>query len=80
MALYPNDPRVPEAQKNIAALKQEQARGSFEIAKFYERYKKWNGALVYYNEVLLQDPNSPYANAARQRLDELKRRAQKASN
>ncbi len=80
MALYPTDPRVAEAQKYIAGLKQEQARGSFEIAKFYERYKKWNGALVYYNEVLLQDPNSPYANAARQRLDELKRRTQKAAN
>ncbi len=80
MALYSNDPRVPQAQKFIGQLKQEQARGSFEIAKFYERYKKWNGALVYYNEVLLQDPTSPYANIARQRLDELKRRTQKAAN
>ena len=79
IALYPNDPRVPQAQKIIAALKSEQARGSFETAKFYERYKKWNGALVYYNEVLVQDPNSPYAAAARQRLDELKRRTQQAS-
>ena len=79
MALYPNDPRVPQAQKIIAALKSEQARGSFETAKFYERYKRWNGALVYYNEVLVQDPNSPYAAAARQRLDELKRRTQQAS-
>jgi outer membrane protein assembly factor BamD len=79
IALYPNDPRVPQAQKIIGALKQEQARGSFETAKFYERYKRWNGALVYYNEVLVQDPNSPYATAARQRLDELKRRTQPAS-
>ena len=76
IALYPNDPRVAEAQKIINSLKREQARGCFQIAQFYERYKKWNGALVYYNEVLLQDPNSPYANAARQRLDELKRRTQ----
>jgi outer membrane protein assembly factor BamD (BamD/ComL family) len=79
IALYPKDPRVPEAQKFIGTLKGEQARGSFETAKFYERYKKWNGALVYYNEVLVQDPNSPYAAAARQRLDELKRRTQQAS-
>jgi outer membrane protein assembly factor BamD (BamD/ComL family) len=80
IALYPNDPRVPQAQKIIGSLKREQARGYFQIAQFYERYKKWNGALVYYNEVLLQDPNSPYANAARQRLDELKRRTQKAAD
>jgi outer membrane protein assembly factor BamD (BamD/ComL family) len=79
MTLYPNDPRVGQAQKNIASLKTEQARGSFEIAKFYERYKRWNGALVYYNEVVFIDPSSPYAAPARQRIDELKKRTQTAS-
>jgi outer membrane protein assembly factor BamD len=79
MTLYPNDARVPQAQKIILSLKSEQARGSFEIARFYEKYKRWNGALVYYNEVLVQDPNSPYAAEARQRLDELKRRTQKTN-
>jgi outer membrane protein assembly factor BamD len=79
MTLYPNDARVPQAQKIILSLKSEQARGSFEIAKFYEKYKRWNGALVYYNEALVQDPNSPYAAEARQRLDELKRRTQNAN-
>src|SRR5207249_9108676 len=70
MTLYPDDRRVPEAQKIITTLKTEQARGNFQTAKFYEKRKKWNGALVYYNEVLLQDPNSPYASSARQRIDE----------
>jgi outer membrane protein assembly factor BamD len=80
MTLYPDDPRVPEAQKIIASLKTEQAHGNFQIAKFYERYKKWKGSLVYYNEVLLHDPNSPYASEARQRIDELKKRSQPAHN
>ena len=74
VALYPTDSRVAECQKIIGGLKSEQARGSFETAKFYEKYKKWNGALVYYNEVLLLDPNSGYANHARVRIDELKKR------
>lgn len=78
MTLYPNEARVPEAQKIIAALKTEQARGNFRIAKFYEKYKRWNGALVYYNEVVLQDPNSPYAPEARQRIDTLKQKTQQA--
>ncbi|HYG34903.1 MAG TPA: outer membrane protein assembly factor BamD, partial [Clostridia bacterium] len=77
MTLYPNDTRVPQAQKIISSLRAEQARGSFQVAKFYEKYKKWNGALVYYNEVLLLDPNSPYAAQARLRIDELKKRTQK---
>jgi outer membrane protein assembly factor BamD len=74
MTLYPNDSRVLQAQKIIISLKGEQARGNFQTARFYEKYKKWNGALVYYNEVLIQDPNSVYANEARQRIDELKKK------
>jgi outer membrane protein assembly factor BamD (BamD/ComL family) len=79
ITLYPNDPRVAQAQKIITTLKTEQARGSFQIARFYEKYRRWNGALVYYNEVLVLDPNSPYAGPARQRIDELKKRTQTAS-
>ena len=76
MTLYPDDPRVRGSQKIITTLKSEQAHGNFEIAKFYEKNQKWNCALVYYNEVLLQDPNSPYATEARQRLDAIKKRTQ----
>lgn len=76
MAIYPNDPRVTQAQKLISSLRGEQARGSFETARFYERYKKWAGALVYYNEVLVIDPDSPYAGPARQRIEALKKRPQ----
>ncbi len=47
----------------------------FEIAQFYEKGKKWDGALVYYNEVLIKDAGSPLANQARERIDLLKRRA-----
>jgi outer membrane protein assembly factor BamD len=75
---YPNDPRVPESLKAIASLKTEQARGDYEIARFYEKYKKWRGAMVYYNEVVVQDPNSPYAAEARVRINALKQRVQPA--
>jgi outer membrane protein assembly factor BamD len=74
IALYPNDPRTARAQQTISTLRGEQARGSFEIARFYEKRKKWDGARIYYNEVLLLDPNSPYAPIARQRIDRLKTR------
>src|SRR5262249_45660813 len=77
-ALYPTDPRPAESGKNIAALKTEQARGNFEVAKFYEKYKKWKGAMVYYNEVVVEDPNSSYAAKARERIDVLKQKVQAA--
>jgi outer membrane protein assembly factor BamD len=80
MGLYPDDPRVPQAQKIIASLKGDQARGNYDIARYYEKRKKWDGARIYYNEVLLLDPNSKYATEARQRIDQLKARIVGASN
>lgn len=77
MTLYPDDPRVPDAQKIIVKLRAEQARGNFEIAKFYEKGKKWRGATTYYNEVvrlLWDNPNSSYAVQARERIDLLNKR------
>jgi outer membrane protein assembly factor BamD len=74
IVLYPQDQRVAEVQEIIVALKNEQARGNFKIAEFYAKQKKWNGALVYYNEVLLNGANSPYANTARERIDAIKQR------
>ncbi len=75
MALYPQDPRVPEAQKTIDSLKEEQARGAFKIAEFYEKKGRWRGAKVYYNEVLVADPNSKYGEEAKKRIDSLNKRA-----
>jgi outer membrane protein assembly factor BamD len=75
MALYPDEPRVPDAQRLIGTLRTVQAEGNFHIAQFYEKQKKWDGALVYYNEVLLRDAGSPLASQARQRIDVLKQRA-----
>ena len=74
VTLFPGDQRGAEAHKIMASLKAEQARGNFKIAQFYEKRKRWNGALVYYNEVVLQVPDSPAATQARQRIDALKQR------
>jgi outer membrane protein assembly factor BamD len=74
ITLYPRDPRVAEAQKHIAALRTEQARGSLIVARFYEKKRQWDGALVYYNEVLIRDPQSTYAEEARKRIEQIKQR------
>lgn len=73
ITLYPNDPRVAKGEQIIAALKTEQARGNFEIAKFYEKKRQWKSALIYYNEVLIKDPKSPYAATALERITALKK-------
>jgi outer membrane protein assembly factor BamD len=81
ITLYPDDKRVQDAQKAIVTLKSLQVEGNFKIAQFYEQNKVLNseqrrdGALVYYNQVLQLDPNSPFAAQARQRIEQLKPRA-----
>jgi outer membrane assembly lipoprotein YfiO len=74
MTLHPTDPRVAEVRKKIEVLKTEQARGSFQIAQYYDKRKKFEGARIYYNESLSNDPNSPYAPEARKRLDALNKK------
>lgn len=81
MTLYPEDPRAADCQKIITGLRTEQARGNYSIARYYEKRKRWDGALIYYNESVSRDPNSPYAPEARQKIEEIKARkvAQAAS-
>lgn len=72
IALYPEDKRVAEARKNIDSLRGEQARGAMEVARFYERRQMWSGALVYYNEVIIKDPDSSLAAEAKRRIEFLR--------
>ncbi|MEY4385220.1 MAG: repeat containing protein [Verrucomicrobiota bacterium] len=78
--LFPGDARVKQAQKIMDDLRAEQARGSYEIAKYYEKRKRIQGALVYYNEVLLLDPTSKLADESRRRIEELKPRNPATTN
>ncbi len=70
--VFPDDKRVPETQSAIVKLKAEQVRGNFQIAEYYAKRKKWQGAAVYYSAVVQLDANSPLATEARKRLDALK--------
>jgi len=75
--LYPDDPRVATGDKTIADLKTEQARGSYQTAKFYELNHRWKSALIYYNEVALKAPGSSYATNALQRITALQKLTEK---
>ncbi|MHB8519830.1 MAG: tetratricopeptide repeat protein [Limisphaerales bacterium] len=75
MALYPDDARSAQAQGIIDTLRIEQARGSCEIARFYEKRKRWKAAMTYYNEAVDKAPNSKYAAEAKPRIAALKKPA-----
>ena len=68
ITLYPDDPRVKDAQKIIDRLKLEQARGNYETARYYDGKGQWQGAKIYYNEVVSRSPDSPYKDPSLQRI------------
>jgi outer membrane protein assembly factor BamD (BamD/ComL family) len=74
IALYEDDPRVPDAQRRIASLKAEEARGNFRIAQYYEKGHRWESARIYYNAAYAIDANSALGIQARQRIEALKNR------
>jgi outer membrane protein assembly factor BamD len=68
---YPQSARVEDAQNRRAGLKQEQSKGLFQIAEFYEKRQNPKAASIYYNEVIEQNPRSDWANQAQKKLTEL---------
>lgn len=69
---YPSSDKAAQAQENIQKLGQRQTQGAFDIAKFYETQHDPRGAFIYYNEVVREDPNSPQAQQAKKRIQELR--------
>ena len=74
MVLYPQDPRMPEAQQIIATLKMEQARGDFSTAEYYEKSKHWAAAQIYYNSVRASVRGAPLADEATRRIEAISAR------
>jgi len=69
---YPGSDKAVQAQENIQKLGQKQTQGAFNIAKFYETQHDSRAAYIYYNEVVREDPNSPQAQVAKKRIQELR--------
>jgi outer membrane protein assembly factor BamD (BamD/ComL family) len=74
MTYYPDDPRGKEGERIIASLKIEQARGNFELARYYEKKGRLLSARIYYNTVAIEYPNSQYAAPALERLTVVQKR------
>lgn len=66
-----------EAVKAIQRLKDRTAGKSMSTARFYERGKHYESAIIYYQEVLDKFPDSSSAPEARKRIEELNKKRRK---
>ena len=69
---YPNSEKAEQARANLAALEHKQTSSSYEVAKFYDKQKYYRAAVIYYNEVIRQQPGSAESNRAKKRIDQLR--------
>lgn len=68
---FPSDKQALEADESIKALRNKKAETQFEVAQFYERNKKYASARVYYLEVATSYADTPYAEEAKKKVQEV---------
>jgi len=68
-----------EAGKTIQRLKNRTAEKSMATARFYERQKHYDSAIIYYQEVLDELPDSSSAPEARKKIEELSKKSKNGS-
>ncbi len=72
MVRFPNSEKLAQAQDYMLELSGRRVQGSMNIARFYESQKNFKAALIYYNDVVQQNPGSDLASEAKERVEVLK--------
>ena len=71
---FPNSEKAAQARANLLLLDHKKTSSSLDIAKYYDKQKYYRAAVIYYNEVIRQQPGSSESEKAKQRLDQLKKK------
>ncbi|MEY2487855.1 MAG: outer membrane protein assembly factor BamD [Verrucomicrobiota bacterium] len=69
---FPNSEKAPQARANLELLSKKKTSTAFDIAKFYDKQKHYRAAVIYYNEVIRQQPGSTESEKAKKRIDQIK--------
>ena len=69
---YPQSEKSAQARENLKTLDTKQTNTAFEIARFYDKQKRYRAAAIYYNDVIRQQPGSREGERAKKRISELR--------
>ncbi|HST29888.1 MAG TPA: outer membrane protein assembly factor BamD [Chthoniobacterales bacterium] len=69
---YPNSEKSAQARANLQQLEHKSINTSFEVARFYDKQKAYRAAVIYYNEVIRQQPGSAESEKAKKRIEQLR--------
>src|SRR5690606_29606286 len=69
---FPQEERIEQAYSELMAIKEAYAKGLYETASFYQRIRKNDAAVIYYQKILLDFPETTYADWSKRRLSSLR--------
>ncbi len=69
---YPKSEKAAQARENLRLLSQKATSDAFSIAKFYDKQKNYRAAVIYYNDVIRQQPGSEAGSRAKRRVEQLR--------
>jgi outer membrane protein assembly factor BamD len=69
---YPKSEKAAQARADLDILEHKQTTNSYKVAKFYDKQKYYRAAVIYYNEVIRQQPGTEERNEAKKRIDQLR--------
>ena len=69
---YPNSEKAPQARANLQLLEHKSTTRAFDVARYYDKLKAYRAAVIYYNEVIRQQPGSAESQKAQKRIDQLR--------
>src|SRR5437588_2115973 len=69
---YPNSEKAAQARANLQILEHKSLNSAFSVARYYDKMKAYRAAVIYYNEVIRQQPGSAESEKAKKRIDQLR--------
>src|SRR5207237_1614716 len=69
---YTNSEKAAQARANLQILEHKSLNSAFSVARYYDKMKAYRAAVIYYNEVIRQQPGSAESEKAKKRIDQLR--------
>jgi outer membrane protein assembly factor BamD len=69
---YPNSEKAAQARDNLVSIGGKESGDLLAIAQFYDRYKNYRSAAIYYNDVIRRQSGTKQADIARARIETLR--------
>src|SRR5205814_3637767 len=69
---YPRSEKASQARENLQRLQQKSTGDAMKVAKFYDKSKAYRASVIYYSQVIREQPGSSASAEAQKRIDQIR--------